>query len=96
MHAQRTGIIVSPQRANLILTTDIPDIEFDVLVGDALDVEPDSGNSGDVLVKLQFIQNSFEHTSSSADGRGLWSPIGIALTSLSCCIETEHENAHLL
>jgi hypothetical protein len=46
-----------PQWTNLILTTDIPDIEFDVLVGHALDVESDGGDGGNVLVEFQFIQN---------------------------------------
>lgn len=48
-----------PQRTNLVLTTDIPDIEFHVLVGDALDVESDGGDGGDVLVEFQFIQNGY-------------------------------------
>lgn len=48
-----------PQWTNLILTTDIPDIEFDVLVGHALDVESDGGDGGHVLVEFQFIQNGY-------------------------------------
>lgn len=48
-----------PQWTNLILTTDIPDIEFDVLVGYALDVESDGGDGCHVLVEFQFIQNGY-------------------------------------
>jgi hypothetical protein len=48
-----------PQWTNLILTTDIPDIEFDVLVGHTLDVESDGGDGGHVLVEFQFIQNGY-------------------------------------
>lgn len=48
---------MSPQRTNLVLTTDIPDIELDILVGDALDVESDGRDGGDVLVELQLVEN---------------------------------------
>lgn len=53
-----TGVVVSPQRTNLVLTTDVPDVKFDVLVGHALDVEPDGGDGGDILVELQLVQDS--------------------------------------
>lgn len=46
-----------PQRANLVLSTDVPDIKFDVLVCDVFDVESDCGNGGHILVELQFVQN---------------------------------------
>lgn len=46
-----TRVVVSPQRTDLVLSTNIPDIEFDVLVGDALNVETDSRNSGDILIR---------------------------------------------
>lgn len=49
---------MSPERSDLVLTTDIPNIEFDVLISDTLDVESDGGNGGHVLVaELQFVQN---------------------------------------
>lgn len=53
-----TGVVVSPQRTNLVLTTYVPDVKFDVLVGHALDVEADGRDSGDILVELQLVQNS--------------------------------------
>lgn len=55
--APRTGIVVSPQRPNLVLSTDIPDVELDVLVGYTLDVETDGGNGGNFLVELQLVEN---------------------------------------
>lgn len=41
-----TGVIMPPERTNLILSSNIPDIEFDVLVRDRLDVEPDCFGQG--------------------------------------------------
>ena len=46
-----------PEWANLVLTTDIPDIELDILVGDSLNVEADGGNRGDVLAELELVEN---------------------------------------
>ena len=46
-----------PQRTNLVLTTDVPDIELDVLVGDGLDVEADGGDGGDVLAELELVED---------------------------------------
>lgn len=48
-----------PQWTNLILTTHIPDVELDVLVGNILDVESDGGDGGHILVESQFIQNGY-------------------------------------
>lgn len=46
-----------PQRTNLVLTTDIPDVKLDILVGDSLDVEADGRNGGDVLAELELVEN---------------------------------------
>ena len=46
---------MSPQRADLVLAADIPDVELCVLVCDGLDVEADGGNGGDVLVELELV-----------------------------------------
>lgn len=60
------GVVVPPQRADLVLATDIPHIEFHVLVGDALDVKADGGNSGDILVaQFQFVENRWQTLASS-------------------------------
>lgn len=55
--AKHTAEVVSPQRTNLVLATNIPDVELDVLVGDRLDVEADGGNGGDVLAELELVQD---------------------------------------
>ena len=52
---------MSPQRPYLVLPADIPDVEFDVLVGDGLDVEADSRYGGNVLVQLKLIQYRCRH-----------------------------------
>lgn len=48
---------MSPQGPDLVLATDIPHVELDVLVGDGLDVEADGGNGGNVLAELQLVQD---------------------------------------
>ena len=37
----RSGVIVSPQRSNLVLSTNVPYVEFYVLIGHRLDIEAD-------------------------------------------------------
>jgi hypothetical protein len=48
---------MSPQRTDLVLAADIPDIELCVFVRDGLDVEADGGNCGDVLVELELVED---------------------------------------
>ena len=52
-----TREVVSPKRPDLVLSTDVPNIESCVLVRHGLDVEADGGDGGDVLVKLEFVEN---------------------------------------
>jgi hypothetical protein len=66
VHARQyihTGEVVSPKRPNLILSTDIPDIETCVLVRDGLDVEADSRNGVDFACgagrELEGVENGF-------------------------------------
>jgi len=66
--------VMSPERSDLVLSTDIPHCELNVLVLDGLDIETDSGDCGNDLAKLQLIQNG----------------------CLSCSIQTDHQNSHLL
>lgn len=80
-----------PQRANLVLPTDIPDIEFDVLVCDVLDVEPDCRNSSHVLVELQFVQDRY-----SFRQKPLTRGTGGKHTGLARRIQSQHEQSHLL
>lgn len=49
--------VVSPQRTNLVLTTDIPHSELNVLVLYSLDIEADSGDGGDNLAKLKLVED---------------------------------------
>lgn len=35
------GVIVSPQGTNLVLTSNVPNVELDILVGDGLHIEAD-------------------------------------------------------
>ena len=50
-----TRKVMPPQWSNLVLSSDIPDIELDVLVCDGLDVEADCGDRCDILVELELI-----------------------------------------
>ena len=55
---------MSPKRPDLILSTDIPNIETCVLVRDGLDVEADGRNGVDFACgarrELEGVENSFE------------------------------------
>lgn len=43
---------MSPERPNLVLTSYIPYIKLDILVGDRFDIEANSWDGGNVLVEL--------------------------------------------
>jgi len=49
--------IVPPERTDLILTSDIPHGEVDVLVLDSFHIETDCGDSSHDLTELKFIKN---------------------------------------
>jgi len=49
--------IVSPEWADLVLSSDIPHGEGDVLVLDRLDIEADGGDGGDDFTKLELVQD---------------------------------------
>ena len=46
-----------PQGPDLVLATDVPDSEADVLVLHSLHVEADGGDGGDDLAELQLVQD---------------------------------------
>lgn len=48
-----------PQRPDLVLSSYIPDVELDIFVCDRLHVEADCRDSGDVLVELELVQDSY-------------------------------------
>ena len=50
-------VVVPPQGADLVLATDVPDREADVLVLHSLHVEPDGRDSGDDLTELQLVED---------------------------------------
>ena len=52
------GVVVSPEKSDLVLTTDIPHVEGDVLVLDGLDVEADGGDGVDDLTELELVEDS--------------------------------------
>jgi hypothetical protein len=58
-----TGKVVSPKRPDLVLSTDIPDIESRVLIRDGLDVEADSRDGVDFARgargELEGVENGF-------------------------------------
>lgn len=49
---------MSPQRPNLVLPAHIPHIKLNVFVSDCLDVEAYCWDCGNVLVELQFVEDS--------------------------------------
>ena len=51
--------VVSPQRSNLVLTTDVPHCEIDILVFDRLHIEP--YNYGDTVGINELITLTFHH-----------------------------------
>lgn len=54
-----------PQRPYLVLPSDIPDIEFDVLVSYCFNVEANSGDGSDVGVELQLVEDCYGHCQSA-------------------------------
>ena len=48
---------MAPERSDLVLSADVPDVEFRVLVCDGLDVEADGGDGRDVRVELEFVED---------------------------------------
>jgi len=49
--------VVSPERSNLVLTTNIPHGELNVLVFDSLNVEANGRDSGDNFTQLELVQD---------------------------------------
>lgn len=102
MYPQHTREVMSPQRTDLVLAADVPDVEFGVLVSDRLDVEADGGDCCDVLVKLELVEDCYTHglaaIGRSTDCREGACPLlgrGVR-TGLSCSVQAEHQQPHLL
>jgi len=50
-------VVVTPERADLVLASDVPDCKGDVLVLDGLDIEADGGDGGDDLAELELVED---------------------------------------
>lgn len=61
---------MSPQRPDLVLSSNIPNIELYVLVGNGLDVESDGRNSSDALVELKLVKNGCRMLAACCEGCG--------------------------
>lgn len=48
-----------PQRPNLVLTADVPDIKLDVFVRYSLDVEPYGRDGRNRLVEFEFVKDGW-------------------------------------
>merc|ERR1712083_897353 len=55
--ALRVLVVVTPQRSDLVLASNIPHRERDVLVLDGLDVEANGRDGGNDLAKLQLVED---------------------------------------
>lgn len=56
----RTREVMPPQWPDLVLPTNIPDIELDILVCDTFDVKSNRGDRSDVLIELQLVEDCCE------------------------------------
>lgn len=48
---------MTPQRPDLVLAADVPNVKLGVLVRDRLDVEADGGDGSDVRVELELVED---------------------------------------
>jgi len=55
--ALSSHVVMTPQRTNLVLTSNVPNVEFDVFVVDCFYVESYCGNGVDMLAKFQLVQD---------------------------------------
>lgn len=85
---------MSPKRPDLVLASDIPDVELGVLVCDGLDVEADGGDGGNVLVELELVQDSWSNVSTG--GFYQEPECRCRHTRLSGSIQPQHKQAHFL
>ena len=51
---------MSPQGSYLVLSANIPHIEFDIFVRNGLNVEADGRDGGHVLVQLELVENRYD------------------------------------
>jgi hypothetical protein len=51
-----------PERPDLVLSSDVPDVELDILVRDGLDVEADCWDRRHALVQLELVEDRCTRT----------------------------------
>ena len=56
---------MSPQWPNLVLSSDVPNVELHILVRHSLDVEAHGGDGSDGLIEFEFIQDRYWRVSIS-------------------------------
>ena len=87
---------MSPQGSYLVLSANIPHVEFDIFVRNGLNVEADGRDGGHVLVKLELVENRYNPRSALSFRTHRYSdPAQELLTSLSGSIKPQHEQSHL-
>ena len=52
-----TAVVMPPERSDLVLSANVPDVELDVLEVDRLDVESDGGDGCDLLLDLEAVED---------------------------------------
>jgi len=87
---------MSPQRTDLVLTANIPHIELCVFVCNSLDVEADGGDGGDVLVKLELVEDCCAVSVFGVAMAASGSVKGRERTCLAGGVEPQHQQAHFL
>jgi len=50
-------VVMSPQRTDLVLTSNIPHIKFNILVSNRLDIEAHCGDGVDALAQLELVED---------------------------------------
>ena len=95
--ALSAGEVVPPKRPNLVLPAHVPHVEFDVLVGDGLDVEADRRDRCHILVEFEFVEDGWNARDQLARGKLRSEQRNVEaafnLTCLSRCVETQHQEA---
>lgn len=86
---------MTPQWPDLVLTTDIPDGEGDVLVLHRLDVEPDGGDRRDDLAQLELVDYRASDGGRLCESTASRRAEGRTNRGFTGGIQTDHQNSHL-
>jgi hypothetical protein len=80
-----------PERSDLVLSSYIPNVELYILISHSLDVESYCWNGSDVLADLELVEYCCKGQGSVSM---LESKDNMEPTSLSCSIQSKHQQAH--